>query len=166
MRPRVEAKILLPAGVVLILLLCLALFASAGSARKEHARLAAKEAEILQLKDEFVSLKRRVDAVEGRKGIANVDGVVQAVDEIFRSLGLDKKVKSVKSAGAREKVYGSEEDADVQVEKVSMNEMVNIYFRIENAPMILTVRKTTMKTAFDNPSLLNVTMTVSLIRPK
>ena len=73
---------------------------------------------------------------------------------------------SVKSTGTREKKYASEEEAEVSVERVTMNEMVNILYRIENAPMILSVRKTSIKTSFDNPSLLNITMTVGLIKPK
>ena len=88
------------------------------------------------------------------------------MDEVFKSIGLGQKVKSVKSTGTREKKYASEEEAEVSVEKVTMNEMVNILFRMENAPMIFSIRRTSIKTAFDNPSLLNITMTVSLIKPK
>jgi hypothetical protein len=81
-------------------------------------------------------------------------------------MGLNQKVKSVKSIGVREKKYGIEEEAELQIEKVNMNEVTNILYRIENAPMVLSIKKATIKTSFDNPSLLNITMTIGLIKPK
>jgi hypothetical protein len=121
---------------------------------------------MLVLANEYAGLKTTVDSVEGKKSLTKVEGIVQAVDEVFKSIGLSQRVKSVKSTGTRERKFASEEEADVSVEKVTMNEMVNILYRIETAPMILSVKKTSIKMSFDNPSLLNVTMTVSLIRPK
>ena len=61
---------------------------------------------------------------------------------------------------------GFEEEADISVEKVTMNEMVNIFYRIENAPMILTVKKASIKKSFDNPELLNISLILSFLKPK
>jgi hypothetical protein len=153
-------------AVAALVAACVIMWTLYSSAKKAHAGLLAQRTEILALKQDFLSLKSTVDAVEGRKTLTNVQGVAQAIDEIFKPLGLNDKVKSVKSTGVREKEYGSEEEAEVQVEKVSMNEMANIFYKIENAPMILTVRRTTIKTSFDNPDLLNISMTVTLVKPK
>jgi hypothetical protein len=166
MKLKFDKKLLLPAGLTLAFIACLVLFQTARAARKDHVRLLMTRAEVAALRDDYSSLKSRVDFVEGRKNVSNVQGVVQAVDEVFRSIGLNGKVKSVKSAGASEKVYGTEEEAEVQVEKINMNEMVNMFYKIENAPMILSIRRSTIKKAFDDPSLLNVTLTLDLIRPK
>jgi hypothetical protein len=95
-----------------------------------------------------------------------VQGVLQAVDEVFSSVSLKDKVKTVKNTGKRETKDGIEEEADVSVEKVTMNEMVNIFYRIDHAPMILTVKKVTVKQSFENPELLNIILMLSFLKTK
>jgi general secretion pathway protein M len=166
MNLKIDKNILAISVIALLFIVCAILFEVSLSLKRERDTLRSRQNEMLALSNEYAGLKTAVDAVEGKRSLTKVEGIVQAVDEVFKSMGLGQKVKSVKSTGTREKKFASEEEAEVSVEKVTMNEMVNILYRIENAPMILTVRKTSMKTSFDNPSLLNVTMTVGLIKPK
>lgn len=166
MNLKIDKNILAISVIALLFIVCAILFEVSLSLKRERDTLRSQQKEMLALSNEYAGLKTAVDAVEGKRSLTKVEGIVQAVDEVFKSMGLGQKVKSVKSTGTREKKFASEEEAEVSVEKVTMNEMVNILYRIENAPMILTVRKTSMKTSFDNPSLLNVTMTVGLIKPK
>jgi general secretion pathway protein M len=136
------------------------------SERKELQSLKGQLKEMVSLKDEFVQLKQQVDSVEMKKNLAGAQGIVQAIDNVFQPLGLKDKVKSVKTAGKREIREGFEEEADVLLEKVTMNEMANIFYRIEHAPMILTVKKATMKKSFENPQLLNITLVLSFLKTK
>jgi hypothetical protein len=122
--------------------------------------------EMSVLREEYLSLQKKIQTVEGRKNLANIQGVLQAIDDTFSSVGLKDKVKTVKSTARREIKDGIEEEADVLVEKVTMNEMVNIFYRIEHAPMILTVKKVTVKKSFENPELLNMTLMLSFLKPK
>lgn len=161
-----DRNLFVVSAIVLLFLVCFILFEVSLSLKRERDTLRSQQREMLSLSNEYAGLKNAVDSVEGKKSITKVAGIVQAMDEVFKSMGLGQKVKSVKSTGIREKKFASDEEAEVSVEKVSMNEMVNILYGIENAPMILTVRKASIKTSFDNPSLLNVTMTVGLIKPK
>lgn len=136
------------------------------SERKALKKLKEQRQEMMLLKGEYVSLKQKVNTVEGKKNLTNVQGVVQAVDDVFSSLGLKNKIKTVKSTGKRETKYGFEEEADIYIEKVNMNEMANIFYKIENAPMILTVKKTIIKKSFENPELLNITLVISFLKTK
>ena len=136
------------------------------SERKELRLLKEQRKEILTLKDEFLSLRQRIDIVEGKKNLSNVQGIIQAIDEVFLSIGLKDKIKTVKSTNRREIKEGFEEEADLQIEKVNMNEMINIFYRIENAPMVLTIRKAVIKKSFENPELLNITLTLSFLKGK
>lgn len=136
------------------------------SQTKELNQLREQRKEMTVLREEVVSLRQTIQAVENKKNLSNVRGVMQAVDEIFSSVGLKDKVKTVKSTGRRETEDGIEEEADVLVEKVTMNEMVNIFYRIEHAPMILTVKKATVKQSFDNPELLNISLQLSFVKTK
>lgn len=164
MKFRPDRRAIAAAGIAVVLLLCLGLAGYVRSIRADNASLRAKQKELAVLKDEALKLKAAVEASEARSTVTKVEGVVQAVDEIVKSLGVSQKVKSVKPTGTRDRQYAVEEEAEVQLEKLSMNEMVNLFFRIENAPMALAVKKATVKTSFENPALMNVSCTVSLIK--
>ena len=137
------------------------------SAGKELEILKTKQKELSVLSREYKLMKENVDFVEQRSTVAQVRGIANAVDMLSSSVGMKGKIKSVKVTGARE-IQGSmtEESAEVQMEKVSMNELVNIYHRVNEAPMILSVKRATIKKSFENPELLNITMTVSLFTRK
>lgn len=165
MRPGINSRLWI-AVIVVSLVLGILLVNMSLSLKKERTELRSRQKEISLLKGEFERLKGAVDSAEGKKSLIKVEGIVQAVDEVFRSLGLSRNVRSVKPLGVREKKYGVEEEAEVQVEKVNMNEMTNIFYKMENSPMVLSIKKTTIKTSFDNPSLLNLTITVDLVKPK
>jgi hypothetical protein len=73
-------------------------------------------------------------------------------------------MKSVKLIGAKKVMDQiSEESAEIQMEKLNMSEVVNLFYKIENAPMILAVKRVAIKKSFENPELLDVTMSVSLL---
>ena len=136
------------------------------SQRKEIKLLQEQRKELMMLRDDFLFLKQKVDMVENRKNISNIQGIAQAVEEVFSSVGLRDRIKTVKATGKREIKDGFEEEADISIEKVSMNEMVNIFYRIENAPMVLSVKKATIKKSFENPELLNITFSLSFLKTK
>lgn len=154
------------AGLVLAVLLLLYGMHQLSASKQDLAGLKGQRSELVMLKDEYLSLKKRIDAVEGRKGLSGPQGIVQAVDEVFQSMGLKHKIKTLKSTGKKEVRDGFEENADLSVEKVTMNEMVNILYRIENAPMVLTMRKVSIKKSFENPELLNISLDLSFLMTK
>lgn len=136
------------------------------SERKELEKLKEQRKEMMLLKGEYVSLKQKINTVESKKNLTNVQGVVQATDEVFSSIGLRDKVKTIKTTGKRETRDGFEEEADIYIEKVNMNEMVNIFYKTENAPMVLTIKKATIKKSFENPELFNISLIISFLKTK
>ncbi|MDH5202830.1 MAG: hypothetical protein OEZ31_03630 [Nitrospirota bacterium] len=166
MRLKVDRRLFIAGSIAVTVILCIFLVSISLSLKKDLGNLKTQQKELFLINDEFMSLKNRVDAVENKKSLAKIEGIVQATDEVFQPLGLKKKVKSVKPTGTKDLKETIEEEAEVQVEKVDMNEMVNIFHKIENSPFILSVKKTTIKTSFENPSLLDITMTIALVKPK
>lgn len=158
--------IFIASGIAVFILLMVFGISSLSSAKKQAALLKEQHNEMVVLKDEFLSIRQKVDAVEARKNLTNVQGVAQAVDEVFQSIGLKDRIKTLKSSGKREVKEGFEEEADISIEKVNMNELINILYKIENAPMILTVKKAVIKKSFENPELLNVTLVLSFFKAK
>lgn len=166
MRLKADRRLLIAGGIAVSVILCILLINVSLSSKNDLVNLKAQQKELLSIKDEFLSLKNRIDTVENKKSLTKIEGIVQAADEVFLPLGLKRKVKSVKPTGTKDLKETIEEEAEVQVEKVDMNEMVNIFHKIENSPMILSIKKTTIKTSFENPTLLDITMTIALVKPK
>jgi type II secretory pathway component PulM len=75
-------------------------------------------------------------------------------------------VKGEKAIGTRELAVGTEETAEVQIEKVTMNELVNFLYALDEAPVMLTVRRASVKRTFEDPGLFNLTLTLSLLQKK
>lgn len=136
------------------------------SAERELAALRKKYNEFSALAGEYRSLKESISAIERKKALTKTTSIAQAIGDISQSLGMAGKVKSIKGTGTRKTPNQmSEETAEIQIEKLTVNEMVQLIYKIENAPMILTMKTVVIKKSFENPELLDVTMTVSLFTP-
>lgn len=153
--------------VLFLALLLIPAFILERLSRKEVGGFRTKLRELSVLSAEYRSMKEEVDLVERKPALVQTGGVANALDGISSSLGIKGRIKSVKAVGSRE-IRGSmsEERAEVQMEKVTLNELVNLLYRIEDAPMILSVKKAAMKKSFENPELLDITMTVALFTKK
>jgi hypothetical protein len=133
------------------------------SAEKELSILKTKYQEFSILAAEYGILKENVNAIEQKKTLTKINSIAQAMDEIASPLGIKGKVKSIKGTGTKRTIEKmSEESAEIQIEKLNMTELMHVLYKIENAPMILAVKKVTMKKSFETPDFLDVTMTVSL----
>ena len=137
------------------------------SSRNDLEVSASQYRELTLLSSEYRSLKEQVDVVEKKSSLVQPSGIAYAVDTLVASLGIRDKTKSVKTVGSRE-IKGSlkEESAEVQIEKITLNELLNLFYRINEGPMMLSLRRVTMKKSFENPELLDVTMTVALFMKK
>ena len=136
------------------------------SAERELSALRKKNNEFSALAGEYRSLKESISAIERKKALTKTTSIAQAIGDISRSLGMAGKMKSIKVTGTRKTPNQmSEETAEIQIEKLTINEMVQLIYKIENAPMILAMKTVVIKKSFENPELLDVTMTVSLFTP-
>ena len=162
-----RGNVVMGALIIGLSVLMIPLFVLERSSRKEMEMLRAKQKEMIVLSREYKALKGNVDSVEQRSTLAAVRGIANAVEMLSSSVGMKGKLKSVKITGTRE-IQGSmtEESAEVQMEKVTLNELVNLFYRVEDAPMILSVKRATVKKSFENPELLDTTMTLSLFTRK
>lgn len=133
------------------------------SVERDLSTLTAKYHEFSTAAAEYGLLRESVVAIEQKKTLTKVTTLAQAMDDITSPLGIKGKVKSIKGTGIKKNVDKmSEDSAEVQIEKLNMSELVHLMYKIENAPMILAVKKVAMKKSFETPDLLDVTMSVSL----
>ncbi|MGO9016026.1 MAG: hypothetical protein ACLQF0_13735 [Dissulfurispiraceae bacterium] len=164
---KVKKSALLIAGAAAVpVVLCIIAVSFFFSSKNELAVAHARQKEFALLKSEYQTMKSGIDVIENKKSISNVKGILQAVDEIFLSLGLKQRIRSVKPLTTQEAPGLVEEEAEVQVERVNINEAVNLFYKIENAPMSIFIKKAAMKASFENPANLDITITIALVRPK
>jgi hypothetical protein len=146
---------------IILLTIVTGLFVSFSASKKELGRLRVQRDEMVLLKHEFLVLKKRIDTVEKEKSLAQGDGIIPVIEDVFSSIGLKDRIKSIKPAGNKEMSSIKEEDVEVYVEKASMNEMVNLFYKIENAPIMLILKKLNIKTSFEKPDLMNLTVVIT-----
>ncbi len=130
---------------------------------RELSQLKTRFTEFSILSAEYRSLKEQAGSIEQKRFLTKTSGIAQTLDDAFLSLGVKGKMKSIRGIGDR-KIKGqlNEETAEVQMEKVNMDELVNIFYKLENAPLLLSIQKVALKKSFEKPDLLDVAMTVSL----
>lgn len=154
---------LIAAGLAVLYVLMIPSLLWERSAATELSSLRAKYREFSVLSGEYRSLKEGVSAIERKKTLTSTSTIAQAIGEVTQSLGIEGKVKSIKGTGTRTAPNGmTEEAAEIRIEKTTMNEMVQLLYKIENAPMILVMKTVAIAKSFENPQLLDVTMALSL----
>ena len=161
---RRKALVVLALAVLTILLLPSFLWER--SSERELAALKRKYSEFSVLAGEYRSLKGNISAIERKKALTKTASIAQAIGDISRSVGMAGKVKSIKGTGTRKTPNQmNEETAEIKIEKLTIKEMVQFVYKIENAPMILAMKTVAIKKSFEDPELLDVTMTVALFTP-
>jgi general secretion pathway protein M len=136
------------------------------SAERDLSALKKKYGEFSALAGEYRSLQVSIAAIERKKALTKTTTIAQAIGDISRSIGVTGKVKSIKGTGTRKTPNQMNEDtAEIQIEKLSINEVVQLVYKIENAPMILAMKTVVIKKSFEDPGLLDITLTVSLFTP-
>lgn len=119
--------------------------------------------ELIMLSKEYEGLKGKIETAESKQSPTSKVGIANAVNDIFSSLGIKGKVKNITGISNRQLAGNiSEESAEIYIEKVTMNELVNVFYKIETTPIVLSVKKAAIKKSFDKPELLNVTITLAL----
>lgn len=147
-------------ALCLVILLIPAFFLERAS-KSEKNRLNTRQKELAVLASEYKALKDRLETFEHKKPLTKAASTAQALEDTLASLNLKARLKSVKLTGSRELKGAQEEVAEVILEKMTMNELVNLFYRIENGPTRLIVKKINIKKTFENPEFLNVSMTTA-----
>ncbi|MDH7500355.1 MAG: hypothetical protein QHH30_08225, partial [candidate division NC10 bacterium] len=124
-----------------VLLLCVLIIPSwilKKNSQRELDSLQRKRTEFRLLSSEYELLRKQIEGVDRRVSLGSSSGVPQAVDDIVSSLGIRQKMRSVRVIGKRRVSEElTEETAEVQVEKLNLNELVNLLYRIKEARTVL-----------------------------
>ena len=164
---QMESRTRLRWGIGLALLLILALLYSAADKRvafllKKRTAREADVAEMLVLKQRF-----REASVDAQK-LANRMTATRPDDspaKIIDEIGIKGKSSQIRPLKGEERGGVIEDAAEVKLEGLSANEAINLVYRLEKGNKPVVLKKALLKTRFDDPAKLDLTLTVALLKP-
>lgn len=116
--------------------------------------------EFQSLMDEYRAVKEEVSRTEKKTG---GKAIIDEINSLLNTTGLKEKVRSIKQAQKKETPFGIIEESELVLERLTMNELANIFYRIEQNRS-LTVSRIKIKRTFESPELLNLTIMLSSLK--
>lgn len=117
---------------------------------------------------EMLRLKGRYqEARSTSMRLANRLAAVRADDspaKLVEETGIRGKSLRITPLKTEQKNGFTEEAADIKIDGLTANEAVNLLHRIEKGQRPAIIRKALLRTRFDDPSKLDLTLTVALLR--
>jgi len=126
-------------------------------------RLDSQIKEMQLLDEKFTKLKETIEFSEKKVGLVRVDGVVSALEQILKSIGL--RANAIRPLNKEDIEGYILEDAEIEIKDTDLNSIVNLLYKIENSRFPLRIKETSLKTTFENSDRFILKITVSLIRP-
>ncbi len=149
-------------SVAIIAALFAGLFVALRAAQRDASAMETTARDAVRYAARCRELNDTAAALEARAAADVPSGIVEAVDRVTAPLGLKDRVKSVKNlpSGPREQL------AELSLAGLTPNELANVLYSIETAPMLLVVRKADVRSSFERQGTLNASLTLALIKTK
>jgi general secretion pathway protein M len=118
--------------------------------------------EMMRLKLRYLEVHAGSQRLANRLLATRPDDSPAKIIEEIGIKGRGSQIKPVKG----EEIPGFVEDAaDVKIEGLSANDAVNLIYRLEKGARTVTVKKALIKQRFDDPTKLDLSLTIALIKP-
>ena len=154
-------------GYALIILLAAAVGWSALSARVQalEKKRTARETvlkELLPLKTVYLSARHSSDQLRGRMATLRPD---DSPAKIIEDTGIKGKSVKIVPLKGEERSGFIEDAADIRIEGLTLNEAINLLYRLEKGSRPLVIKKSSLRTRFDDPSRCDMTLIIALLKP-
>lgn len=164
-----DRKVLLAGGAVAILLLVIAGLVAATVAlrRLDHviASRGAALGEIGRLRGEAQSLQQQIRQVEARLARAEGSELITLVEGLANRAGGQGSLAFLRPVGATTQDGVQVETLEFKLERLALEPLLRLLWEIENSPAApLRVAGVRLQRRFDNPALLDATLTVNAYR--
>jgi general secretion pathway protein M len=153
-------------GMVIAGLLVIAVILSAINSRisvldKKRLRREGDIADMMRLKVSYQEAKAGSQRLNNRILATKPDDSPAKIIEEIGIKGKNTQIKPIKG----DDIPGYQEDAaEVKIEGLTANEVTNLIYKLEKGTRPVTVKKAQIKQRFDDPSKVDVTLTIALIK--
>lgn len=151
-------------AIASVLVLAAVLSAINGQISRLEKKRAAKEVDIT----EMLMLKVRFqEANSGAQKLSNRLAATRPDDspaKIIEETGIKVKNTQIKAVKGEDHPDFVEDAAEVKMEGLSANDAVNLLYKLEKGAKPVIVKKSQIKTRFDDPAKLDLTLTIALVK--
>lgn len=163
---QLDSRLRLRLGIGIAFFLFLALLFSTANDRigRLKKKLAGREADVAEM---LVLKQRYLEANAVSQNLSNHLTATRPDDtpgRIIEEIGIKGKGSQIKPLKGEERGGYLEDAAEVKMDGLTLNEAVNLLFRLEKGARPVVIKKALLKTRFDDPSRLDLTLTVALLK--
>jgi general secretion pathway protein M len=159
-RTRLQIGIGIAALLVIALVLSSANSTVAQLTKKRQAREAGL-VELMQLKGRYQAALATSQRFANRLAATKSD---DSPAKIVEEIGIKGKSLRVTPLKGEQRGAYLEDAAEIRIEGLTANEAVNLLFRLEKGTRPVIIKKASIKTRFDDPSRLDLTITAALLK--
>ncbi|BCA80385.1 type II secretion system protein GspM [Desulfuromonas sp. AOP6] len=117
--------------------------------------------EIQQLRQEFLHLNQRIAQAETQLARSRSFSLFSFVEETGARIASRENLVSMRPQPTSEQNGFREEAVEIKVEKIRLDQLVQLLYEIEAADAFLRVKNLRVKTRFDNRSQLDATLVIA-----
>ena len=168
-----EKRVLVIGGAAAAAILLLVFVVIPGISRiKSQSRAAAAAesdlAEVRKARPEIERIQKDTGAKAGIvRSAANVkDAPLSKITSALQEAGIPQAALNIKSSGARDGELFREESFDVRIENLTYLEVVKTLQRLSAGSLPVAIRSASLKSRYDDPRYLDVTLRVGFLTPK
>lgn len=136
---------------------------SVGSKLKRLERqVESKKADLESFKNlgaDYLKKRAMVDAVS-KKAYASVPsgGIITAIEDMGKAIGAEGRITGVKPLGERTTLGYTERDFEARLERVDLNQVINLLYMIENNKTLFLIKEFSFDSRFEDPNQLDITL--------
>lgn len=166
-----EQRVVLGAGALFVLmLLYLGVDSVLDSYQKLEDKIVAKRGEvekIARLRTQYIEAHRQLEEIKTKLDqMERGFSVLSFIEDLANKENIREKIGSVKPKKIPLNDTYDENIVELNIDNVSLRELVDFIYQVENSGQLLKVKRLRIKTRYDNRDLLNVTLQVTTYKKK
>ena len=151
-------------GIALILFLGIAYTTTSSAISDLSRKRSSRETdlkELMLLKQRYLNLKKESERLANRLASVKTD---DSPGRVMEEAGFRGKPVQIRPLKGEERGGLQEDLAEVKIDGLTANELVNLLYRLEKGSKPVILKKLLVKTRYDDPAKLDVTLTFALIK--
>lgn len=155
----------LAAAIIALLLLALCYSLLQERIWKLKKKLISREAavkELLLLGHQYRMARSDAQRLDNRLASVKAD---DSLSRLVEETGIKGKSTQVKPVKGDERQGMVEDAAEIRIEGVTANEAINLLYRLEKGTRPVVIKKANLKTRYDDPARLDVTLVAAVLKP-
>jgi general secretion pathway protein M len=153
-------------GIALSLLLLIIVLLSFANQRiatlvKKRASRETDLVQMMTLKQRYLSARVQSQRFSNRLSATRAD---DSPAKIIEEIGLKGKTSQIVPVKGEDRGEYVEDAAEIKLEGLSANETINLFYRLEKGTRPVLIKKANIRTRFDDPAKLDLTLTLALLK--